>query len=296
LKINKNLLRDLRNGLLFTSPYLVGLIFFTVYPIGASFYYSFCEYTGIKNPQWIGLENYTTLFNDPLFRVSLYNTVYYTMFAVPLGMITALALAVLLNNQVKGLSIFRTIFYLPSIVPVVASSVLWLWLLNPQYGLINSILDFFHIRGPGWLSDPVWAKPSLILMSLWSVGGTMIIYLAALQDVPQDLLEAAELDGASSWQKIRNITLPMISPAILFTLVTGLIGSFQYFTQAYVMTAGGPVNATHFYSLYLFRNAFSYFKMGYASAQAWILFVIVLVCTVIVFKTSARWIYYGGER
>ena len=302
-----------RNGLLFTMPALIGLAVFTAYPVVALLYYSFCRYTALKPPTWVGLSNYSVLMHDKLFLESLYNTAYYTVFAVPLGIIVAFALAVLLNAKVKGLAFFRTIFYIPSIVPVVASSVLWLWILNPDYGLINlSIEGFGHalqwvcghlgihfagFTGPGWLSSPTWSKPALILMSAWGVGGTTVIYLAGLQDVPQDLYEAASLDGATGWQKTRHITVPFMSPYIFFTAVMGIIGSTQYFTQAWVMTGGtgGPANSTMFFAMYLFQNAFQMFKMGYACAMAWLLFIVILVATLLIFKSSARFVYYGGK-
>lgn len=290
--------QNLRNGLLFCLPVIIGLSVFTVYPVLASLYYSFCNYPMLKPPVWIGLTNYKTLFHDPIFYVSLYNTAYYTIIATPLGLAIAFFLALLLNQKVKGMAIFRTMFFVPSIVPMVAGSVLWLWLLNPQCGLINTILLALHLPTPGWMSDPLWSKPALILMSTWGVGGTMLIYLAGLQDVPVDLYEAAEIDGATPIQKMINVTIPFLSPHIFFTMIMGFIGSFQYFTQAYVMTGGigGPVDSTNFYTLYLFQNAFKLWKMGYACSMAWILFIIILLFTLLIFKTSARYVYYGGEK
>jgi multiple sugar transport system permease protein len=290
--------RNLRNGLLFCSPAILGLLAFTVYPVLCSLYYSFCNYPMLKPPVWVGTANYRTLFHDPLFFTSLSNTVYYAVFATPLGIIVAFLLALLLNQKVKGMAVFRTMFFVPSIVPMVAGSVLWLWLLNPQYGLINTVLRAIGLPEPGWMADPAWAKPALIVMSTWGVGGWMLVYLAGLQDVPQDLYEAAEIDGASALQRVRHVTMPFMSPHLFFTLVMGLIGAAQYFTQAYVMTngAGGPVDSTKFFSLYLFQNAFQYWKMGYACAMAWILFVVILLFTLLLFKTSAKYVYYGGER
>lgn len=290
--------QNLRNGLLFCAPSIIGLLIFTLYPVLCSLFYSFCNYPMLKPPVWVGMKNYQTLFGDPVFYKSLYNTAYYAVFATPLGIITAFILALLLNQKVKGMALFRTMFFVPSIVPMVAGSVLWLWLLNPQYGLINAVLRLMHIPGPGWMADPMWAKPALILMSTWGVGGWMLIYLAGLQDVPQDLYEAAEIDGATPVQRVWHVTMPFMSPHIFFTLVMGFIGAAQYFTQAYVMTngAGGPVDSTRFFSLYLFQNAFQYWKMGYACAMAWILFIIILLFTLLLFKTSARYVYYGGEK
>jgi multiple sugar transport system permease protein len=286
--------RNLKLGLIFISPWIIGFSMFILYPIFASLYYSFTDYTMISAPKWIGLSNYTKLFfRDEYFRISLYNTLYYTLFSVPLDIVFSVAIALLLNTKVEGMSVYRTIYFLPSITPVVAISILWLWLLNPQYGLVNSILRLIGIEGPGWLTDPVWAKPSLIMMSIWGTGRAIVIYLAGLQDIPQELYEAAEIDGASSLEKVRRITLPLLTPSIFFNSIIGMIGAFQTFTQAYIMTGGGPLNSTLFYGLYLYRNAFNYFSMGYASALAWILFVIVFLCSLLVFKSSGRWVHYG---
>lgn len=296
-------------GMAFALPAIVGLLWFTAYPVLASLYYSFCNYRVLTPPRWTGPANYERLFHDPLFYTSLGNTVYYAAFAVPLGIITSLGLAMLLNAGVRGLAFYRTCIYVPSVVPIVASAVLWIWLLSPQDGAVNEVLRLLHVdelfrrmgmKGlPGWLQSPEWSKPGIILWSLWNVGGGMIIFLAALQDVPKELHEAASLDGARRWDCFRNVTLPFISPQILFILIMGLIGAFQFFTPAYVMTngTGGPVDSTTFYSLYLFNVAFSDFKMGYACAMAWVLLLLVLCCTVVVLRTSARHIYYqGGEQ
>lgn len=291
--------RHLRNGLLFASPYIVGFLAFMLYPLVASIYLSFCRYSVVRPPDFIALGNFRELFlEDQRFWVSLYNTLYYTLFAVPLGLFVSIGLALLLHQKIRGLAVFRTIFFLPTIVPVVASAVLWLWVLNPESGLINSALrQFLGIDGPGWMADADWSKPSLILMSLWAVGGAVVIFLAGLADVPQSLYEVADIDGAGLWSKFRHVTLPMLTPTILFNLVMGLIGSFQYFTQAYVMTQGRgtPADSTLFYSLYLYRNAFVYLRMGYASAMAWMLFIVILIATVGVFISSRRWVYYHGE-
>jgi len=299
------------NGLLFTSPAILGLVLLTAYPLAASLYYSFCSYSALKPPVWVGLGNYRLIWRDLSHRgllfEAIWNTVYYSVFAVPLGIIAAFLLALLLNQKVRGQAFFRTLFYVPSVVPVVASSVLWLWLLNPQHGLVNlmvrwtgleKLLSVLGVKTPiGWLADPAWSKPALIVMSIWGVGNAMVIFLAGLQGVPEEYYEAAELDGASSWQKTRHITAPMMSPYILFMLIMGLIGSFQYFTQAWVMTngTGSPANSTMMYPMYLFQNAFQFFKMGYACAMAWLLFVAIVTATGLIFKTSARYVYYGGE-
>ena len=285
-------------GLAFAAPWIIHFLVFIAYPIGLSFYFSLCDYDTLSPPRWVGVENYRRLFTqDPLFGRSLWNTFYMVLFGLPLSMGVSLALAFLLNQKLRGIAFYRTVFYLPSIVPVVATSILWLWLLNPEIGLINTGLSHLGIRGPGWLIDPAWAKPALILMGTWSAGGGMIIYLAGLQDVPQSLYEAAALDGAGPWARLWNITLPFLSPILLFNLIMGLIGAFQYFTQVYVMTngTGGPQDSTLFYALRLFRSAFIDFNMGYASAMAWVLFGITLACALLVFRTSARWVYYAGE-
>jgi len=302
MKINKNAKkgklessewRDRKIGLLFISPWLIGFSAFIFYPFLASIYYSLTSYNVLNPPEFIGIENYRMLFTDDfLFWKALYNTFYYAIFAVPLGILIGVSIALLLNLKVKGMPIYRTVYYLPAIVPVVGASIVWMWLLNPQYGIINGILYKIGISGPGWITDPKWSKPSLIIMSLWGIGGAILIYLAGLQDVPQSLYESAQLDGANRVQRTIHITIPMITPSIFFNLIMGLIGAFQYFTQAYIMTNGGPADSTLFYSLYLYNNAFRYFKMGYASAMAWILFLIILACTFLVLKSSARWVYY----
>ena len=297
--------RELALGLFFTSPYLIGFICFALAPLLASFYFSFADYDIFNAPKWVGFANFKELNADPRFWKALANTAYYTVFAVPLGMIVAFALALLLNRKMTARPVFRTIFFLPSIVPVVASSVLWVWVFNSQYGYLNWALQplcdaLNHLPGvkltpPNWLQSPVWSKPALILMSVWGVGGTMVLYLAALQDVPQALYEVADLDGASSWQKVRHVTLPIISPILFFTLVMGLIAALQVFTQAYIMTKGGqPGDSTLFYCLYLFTNAFEYFRLGYASAMAWVLFAIIGVLTMLVFRGSRGYVHYEG--
>lgn len=288
-----------RNGLLFASPWLVGFFVFMLYPVGASLYYSFCQYNVVTPPVWVGLENYRKMFfEDRVFWIALYNTIYYTVFTVPLSIGLSIGLAVLLNQKVAGMAAYRTIFFLPTIVPIVAASVLWLWIFNPESGLVNSVLwDTVGIQGPGWLADRHWSKPALVLMGLWGVGSAVVIFLAGLTDVPQELYEVAEIDGAGPWRKFLNVTLPMLTPTILFNLVMGLIASFQYFTQVYIMSAGtgGPVNSTMMYALYLYIQCFKYLHMGYASAMAWLLFLIVLAATMLVMASSKRWVHYHGD-
>lgn len=289
--------RRLWNGLLFISPWLLGFLAFRLYPFFASLYYSFTFYPILRSPSWVGFDNYINLFDDPRFLNSLWNSTYYAAAAVPLGAILGILLAMLLNMKVWGLSFFRTVFFLPSITPVVAASIVWLWMFNPRSGVINFVLALVGVDGPAWLGDPVWAKPALVLMSLWGLGGAVVIYLAALQDVPRDLLEAADLDGASNMKKIWFVTLPMISPVILFNVITGLIAAFQLFTQVHVMTdgTGSPADSTLMMSIYLWQSAFQFFKMGYASAQAWVLFLIIVFFTMILFRISGRLVYYGGQ-
>jgi multiple sugar transport system permease protein len=281
-------------GWLLVSPVAAGLLVFSLYPFVASLYLSFCDFDIFTPPRWVGFWNYRTmLFEDPLFWKSLGNVLYYTAMAVPLGLAFGIGLALLLDSNIKGLSVYRTIFFLPSIVPVVATSVLWIWLLNPQIGLVNSLLRVCGVEGPTWLSSVEWSKPSLVFMGLWGVGGSMIIYLAGLKDVPVSLYEAAVVDGANAWQRLRHVTLPMLTPVIFFNLVMGMIGAFQYFTQAYIMTQGGPLDSTLFYALQLFYQAFRYLKFGYASAMAWVLFVIVVTITAFLFRSQKKWVHYG---
>lgn len=280
-------------GYAFISPWLLGFLLFVVGPFVASVYLSFTRYDVVSSPVWVGAANYQQLFTkDPLFWKSLSVTLKYAAVAVPLGIISGVALALLLNTEIAGISVYRTIFFMPSIVPVVATSVVFVWILNPQIGLINSILRRLDIIGPAWLQDSKWALWSLVFMSLWGVGGSMIIYLAGLKDIPAHLYEAAMIDGAGIWQRTRHVTLPMMTPVIFFNLVMGTIGAFQYFTQAFVMTQGGPEDSTMFYVLYLFNRAWRYLDMGYASAMAWILFVVVMVFTGAILKTQRRWVHY----
>ncbi|RYG42106.1 sugar ABC transporter permease [bacterium] len=282
-------------GLMFASPWLVGFLIFLAYPLLASMYFSFCDYSVLKDPVWIGADNYRDLFRDELFWTALKNTLLYAVIALPAGMVTSIILAMLLNAKVRGMPIYRTIFFIPSLVPQVSLAVLWLWVLNGEHGVLNALLAKFGITGPNWLSDPNWSKPAMVVMSVWGVGNAVLIYLAGLQDVPQQLIEAADLDGANGWQKTRNVTLPMISPVILFNGVMGLIGTLQVFAVPFIMFPGGtPARSTYFYTMYLFDNAFKYQKMGYASAMGWIMFVLVLVLTFVSLRLSDRHVHYGS--
>ena len=289
-------LAALGQGLLFASPWVLGFLAFTAYPMVASLYYSLTSYDVLRPPRFIGLENFRfMLFSDSLFRIVLGNTVWFVVVGVPSGLVIAFLLANLLNTDMKGRPVFRTIFYLPAILPAVASAEVWRWVYNPRYGLINSVLKSWGLATIPWLSSPALAKPSLVIIHCWAQGTAIVIFLAALQDVPRTLYDAAVVDGANGWNRFWHVTVPMCTPSILFVAITGLIGMFQYFTLGWLLTQGGPNNATEFYSMYLYRNAFRYFKMGYASALAWGLFVIVVSCTIALMRSSARWVYYGGE-
>ncbi len=282
-------------GFFFALPWIIGFCVFLAYPLLASVYYSFCDYSVLKPPVFIGIDNYRDLMHDSVFWTALKNTAFYAVFAIPFGAVVTLALALLLNSKVKGIPFYRTAFYLPSLVPQVSLAVLWMWMFNGEHGLINDMLLHFGIKGPPWLSDPSWTKPALILLGVWGVGNAVVIYLAGLQDVPTELIEAAELDGARPWQKTRHVTLPMISPVILFNVIMGIIGTLQIFTVPYVMFPGGiPARSTYFYTMYLFDNAFKFHKMGYACAMGWIMFLIIFALTLMSVKFSEKKVHYGG--
>jgi multiple sugar transport system permease protein len=290
--------RQVFEGYAFASPWVIGFLLLALGPMIASIWISLHRWNVLTPPVAVGLANYhNALFEDPRFWKSLVNTAYYAFVSVPLGMCWALLVAVLLNQKVRALAFFRTVFYLPSVVAGVATALVWTLLLNPDFGAVNFILRKIGIaHPPGWLLDEKWAMPGLILMSMWGLGNMMIIYLAGLQNVPEELHEAAEIDGAGALKRFRHVTLPMITPTIFFNLVMSVIGSFQVFMQSYVMTNGGPNDATLTYVLYLYRNAFEQFKMGYASALAWILFVIILSMTLLIVKSSSLWVYYEARR
>lgn len=284
-------------GYVFVSPWLIGFLIFGLYPIIMSIYYSLCQYDVLRIPQFIGLDNYKELlFNDDYFWVSIYNTLFYLVFRTPFVIIGSLLLAILVDNSIKGMKFFRTVYFTPSIISGVILSVLWMWLLNPEYGLINNALGYFGIQGPLWLIDPNWSKPALILMSVWSIGGgRMLVFLAALQGVPKHLYEAVEIDGGGWWAKFKNVTIPHISPIIFLWTIIEVIFALQVFVEAYVMTKGGPLNSTLFYNLYLYNKAFDDFQMGYSSALAWILFIIAMILTYLQFRVSKKWVHYAGE-
>lgn len=295
--------RRMATGLAFLSPWIIGFLCFMAIPIALSFYYSLTDYPLLRDPVVIGVENYANLLwrpneqggiGDPVFYKSLWNTMVYAMMALPAGLLLSLALALVLNLGVRGQSIYRTLVFLPTLVPMVASAMIWMWMFNGKLGIINSALGLIGVQGPNWLNETTWAMPALVFMSLWGVGYTVIIYLAGLQDVPTVLYEAAEIDGAGTWSRMRHVTIPCISPVIFFNLVMGIIGTLQVFAIPYIMTQGGPARATYFYTMYLYDNAFQYLKFGYASAMAWIQFLIILVLTGIAFWSSKRWVHYQG--
>jgi multiple sugar transport system permease protein len=289
-------LRNILKGLAFVSPWIVGYVCFTVYPILASGYYSLTRYDVIRPARFIGFENYVEAFTkDETFRLVLRNTLFMVFIGVPAALVTAFLLASLLNNKMKARPVFRTIFFMPTLMPAVVVAEVWRWVYNTNWGLINSLMKAWGQPVIPFLSSMAWAKPSLVIIQCWSTGTAMIIFLAALQDVPRSLYDAAVVDGANAVQQFIHVTIPMCTPAILFVTLTSMIGTFQYFALGWLLTQGGPNRATEFFSIYLYRNAFVFFKMGYASALAWILFLIILGLTILVFRTSARWVYYGGE-
>ncbi len=290
-------------GYTFAAPWILGFLVFTIGPIIASIIFSFCDYDVLHPARWVGIYNYQQLLTDDWQYLSkaLYNAGFLALFGLPLGLITGLAIAMLLNTKVGGMTWYRTFFYLPSIVPVVANAILWIWVLNPQYGLVNAawratLGQWFHLAAPAWLASELWAKPGLIFMGLWGAGGGMILWLAGLQGVPQHLYEAADIDGANWWHRFWNVTLPMLTPYLFFNLIMGTIGVLQTFDTVYIMTGGGPVDSTAVPVLYLFNNAFTYFKMGYASAIAWLMFIIILALTVVQLKMAPRWVHYEAEK
>ncbi len=288
--------RDTIEGYLFIMPVVLGLLIFTIGPMIASFYISFTKYPILRSPEWIGLRNYVNMFTkEPNFWQACKVTLLYGVTAVPLGILGAFLLALLLNQRVKGMPFFRTSFYIPTIVPAVASAVLWGWLLNPDYGLVNAMLKQVGLPTSRFLGEPESALASLVLISLWGVGGGMVVYLAGLQGIPESFYEAAKIDGANGRQLFRFITLPLMTPTIFFTLVMGLIGAFQYFTEAFVLTQGGPLFSTYFYSLMVYERAFRFTQMGMAAAMAWFLLAVVLGLTMLVFRSSALWVFYETE-
>ena len=283
------------SGLLFTSPWLVHFFLLIIFPLLASIYYSLTRYDTMRPPVFLGLKNFVQIFTkDPDFPFVIKNTVYWVGLSAPLGVVSAFLMASLLNTRILGRSVFRAIFFFPSIVPGVVVAMVWQFLLNVQFGAINGTLAAWGLKGIPFLSSPKWVKPTLLVIHMWAQGSTTVLFLATLQDVPRSLYEAATVDGANGWHKFWHVTVPMCSPVILFNLVMGFIGGFQTFTLPWLLTQGGPAKATEFYSVYLYRTAFLHLRMGKASALAWILFVIIVVFTVVFFRTSRWWVYYGG--
>lgn len=303
--------RALIKAALFASPWIIGFLCFTLYPALTSLYYSFTHYDLINPPRWVGLANYQYLFTQDMdFRNALGNTLYMAIIGVPLGLLVAFGAAMLLNTGVRGMAFWRTAYFLPTLMPPVAATILWLWIFNPQVGVVNTVFSLFHANSPGWFTDPDWSKPALIMLGLWQIGTTTIIYLAGLQNVPKELYEAAELDGAGPWAKVRYVTVPMVSSVTLFNLIIGVIGMFQYFTNAFIVGvssgggsssgvaqggSGAPAGSLLFYAVYLYNQAFGYLHMGYASAMAWVLLTLILVVTLIILRSSSRWTYYEGQ-
>jgi len=288
--------REAFAGFLLISPWIIGFLAFTAGPMVVSLLLSFTQCDILSPPLFVGFTNFRQLVEDPLFWRALFNTFIYAILNVPLALAGSLSLALILNKRVPGLTVFRTVFYLPELIPVVATSIIWSWMLNTHFGIINYLLLGLGLPTVPWLESTRWALPSLVLMSLWTIGGSrMLIFLAGLQGVPEELQEAAALDGASPWKRLWHITLPLLSPVIFFNFLLAVIGSAQVFTPAYVVTNGGPANSTLVYMLYLFRNAFQYFRMGYASAMAWLLLMCLLLFTTLQFRVMRGWVHYEGE-
>jgi multiple sugar transport system permease protein len=289
--------REAIEGYICLAPWALGFLLWIALPMFASLALSLTEYDVVRAPKFVGLANFErAFFQDDLFWSSLGRTFYYALVTVPLGVAGSLAAAILLNQKLKGTSLFRTLYFLPHLTPIVAAALLWVWVLQPEFGLVNHVLDMVGIKGPAWFGSKEWAIPSMIMIALWTgIGGNrMMIFIAGLQGVPQELVDAAEVDGANAWQRFRNVTLPMISPTIFFNLILGVIAALHVFTTALIATQGGPAYATWFYALHIYQNAFQYFNMGYAAALAWIFFVVMFVFTYIQVRASARWVYYAG--
>ena len=292
----RRLTRESLMGLLFVGPWLIGFVMLTIGPILYSAFMSLTDFNILSSPVFTGLDNYRRLFTrDPLFYRALGNTCTYVFVAVPMQIVLALGFAVMLDQPVVGKSAFRTFFFLPSILPEVATAIVWAFIFNPTYGLMNSMLALIGVQGPQWLNSSDWAMTCVIIMSLWGIGGTIIIFLSVLQGIDTALLEAAALDGAGKGRSFFYLKLPMITPILLFNLVMGFIGGFKIFTFSYVMTGGGPAFSTLTYALYIYKNAFEYFDMGYASALSWVFFALIALCTALLFRSSPFWVYYESE-
>jgi len=296
-RMSPGVVRENVNGYLFLAPWLIGFFGLFVGPALASLRFSFTQYDVLSPAKWVGLGNYVKMFTaDNLFYTSLARTLYFTGLSVPLGVLGSMVLAILLNTKVRGTVIYRTLFFMPSLVPLVSAVVLWLWLLNPDWGIVNSALRNIGIRAPAWFADRRWALPSLVMVGLWGgIGGTrMIIFLAGLQGIPEEMYDAASIDGANHWNRIRHVTLPLLSPTIFFNLVLAVIGALQAFQGAFVATEGGPAYATWFFGLHIYKHAFDYWNMGYASALAWFFAVVIISLTIAQQRLSTKWVYYYG--
>ncbi|MDE2952103.1 MAG: sugar ABC transporter permease [Chloroflexota bacterium] len=285
--------RGAKTGYLALSPWMVGFVIFYAFPILATFYFSLTQWTLVDPPVWIGLDNYVRMFTrDPLFISSLKATTLFVALSLPLKLVLGLMLALLLNLKIPGMNLFRTVFFIPAVISGVAVSLMWIWFLQPDTGVVNTLLSYIGVRGPYWFWDLNWALPSVAIMSIWKVGGAAIIYLAGLQNIPAHLYEAAEIDGAGKWRRFWRITLPLLTPTLFFQLIIELIDAFKIFTEAFVITKGGPLKATYFFLYYFYEEAFRNFNMGYASALALFLLVVIMGCTVFVYRTSGRWVFY----
>jgi multiple sugar transport system permease protein len=281
----KSTTKEAWTGLFFVSLWIIGFLVFTLYPIISSFYYSLTEYKVISPAKWIGFKNFINLFSDKVFLKALLNTLYMILLGIPITTFVTISVALILDNKkLSFTSGFRVVFFIPTLVPTVISCLLWVWMMQPNSGIINHLLGYIGIQGPSWLGSPFWVKPAFILMMIWTCGNTLIIYLAGLKDIPDSLYESASIDGAGFLKQVFSITIPLLRPTILYNVVISIISIFQWFAEPYIITQGGPNNETMFYSLYLYRNAFSYFKMGYASAMAWILLIISLTMVLVLFK------------
>ncbi len=292
--------KEARAGLLFISPWLIFLLVFAAYPVFGTFYLAFTEYSILKPPTWVGFKNFRVMFTeDPAFWTAVKNSTYYALVSVPLRLVLALGLAMLMNLGVRGISIYRVIFYLPALVPPIAATIIFILMFTPNAGPVNVLIESVGLRPPNWLNDPTWSKPALIILSLWPLGVETLVFLAGLKEIPQDYLDAAALDGAGPWQRFRSITVPLLSPVVLFNLVIGVIYSFQVFGQALVIggTTGSPLGSTLMYVVHIYTNAFRYFSMGYAAALSVVLFLGVVGLTLVIFRTARHWVYYeGGDR
>jgi multiple sugar transport system permease protein len=287
--------RNLRLGLLFISPWIIGFLAFLVFPILSSLFYSFTDYSGFGEAEWVGLSNYSRMVSDDLFWKSLGNTIYYTALAVPIGVVVAIVLALAMNQPLREVAIYRAALYLPSVLPIFALAFIFIWILNPRFGLVNHVLNVLGFESIDWLGDPTWAKLSIVLLAQLGAGQYALVFLTSMRTIPTDLYDAAMIDGAGGWRRLRSVTIPLITPIILYDIIVGISLGLQVFTPAYVMTAGGPDNATLFYVLYLYRQAFRYGDMGYASAMGWVLLLVSVVLALAVFRTSRRWVHYEME-